>query len=295
VRFRITIKNAGDGATPHDTLLGASFSVGGRGAGWGTMGGEPLQAGEERVLESSGGAPWKATAGTHVVQVHLDDINRIGGERNEFNNTADRTWRVDASNTGLLLGSSDAAPGAVNLTQEGALDWIAWGLNGKDSVVRKAGGKGNFGALGKVGDGYRDATSGSAVRLRWSDGDNPKTHDGTNAGMWLNGVGHGYEFSAVADATERVLKVYVSAIEGARGKFVAKLSDGSAPEYVSTTWNSNAAFDWAPVPGAFSAVYTVRYRAASPNQKLTVQWILDGEPNRFLGQARLQAATLSLP
>jgi hypothetical protein len=90
------------------------------------------------------------------------------------------------------------------------------------------------------------------------------------------------------------LKVYVSGIEGARGKLVAKLSDNSAPDYVSTTWSGNATgFDWAPVPGGFSAVYTIRYRAASPNQSLKVQWILDGEPNQWLGQARLQAATLS--
>jgi hypothetical protein len=40
-------------------------------------------------------------------------------------------------------------------------------------------------------------------------------------------------------------------------------------------------------------VYTIRYRAGSPNQNLKVQWILDGEPNQWLGQARLQAATLS--
>jgi uncharacterized protein YndB with AHSA1/START domain len=50
---------------------------------------------------------------------------------------------------------------------------------------------------------------------------------------------------------------------------------------------------WAPVPAGFSAVYTIRYRSATPGQHLTVTWALDDEPNRFLGQARLQAATLA--
>jgi len=45
--------------------------------------------------------------------------------------------------------------------------------------------------------------------------------------------------------------------------------------------------------GAFTTVYTLRYRAASPDQMLQVTWALDGEPNRFLGQARLQAVTLA--
>jgi hypothetical protein len=104
-----------------------------------------------------------------------------------------------------------------------------------------------------------------------------KSNDISYAGYWLTGVGHGFEFSVLADTTERVLRDYVSGVEGARGKFVATLSDGSAPEYVSTTWNGNASgFDWSPVPGGFAAVYTIRYRAASANQRLKLQWILGG-------------------
>jgi hypothetical protein len=68
--------------------------------------------------------------------------------------------------------------------------------------------------------------------------------------------------------------------------------NASAPDYATDSFNGNLAFSWAPVPGGFSSVYTIKYRAASANQKLTVTWALDAEPNRFLGQARLQAATL---
>lgn len=90
--------------------------------------------------------------------------------------------------------------------------------------------------------------------------------------------------------------MYVGGIEGIRGKLAARLSDGSAPEYVSITFDANTTGQgFAPGSGAFSAVYTMRYKAAKPGQTLEVSWTLDGEPNHFLGQARLQAVTLSRP
>ena len=82
---------------------------------------------------------------------------------------------------------------------------------------------------------------------------------------------------------------------GHRSAVTSGLSDDSAPAYVSFSWKGNVGQgDWAAVPDGFSAVYTVRFRAASPDQKLTVEWKLTSEPNRFLGQARLQAATLAV-
>jgi len=50
---------------------------------------------------------------------------------------------------------------------------------------------------------------------------------------------------------------------------------------------------WAPVPGDFSVVYTIHYRAASASQTLKVEYKLEDEPNRSLAQARLGAATLA--
>ena len=62
---------------------------------------------------------------------------------------------------------------------------------------------------------------------------------------------------------------------------------------MSHTFDGNLANPWSPVPGGFTGVYTLRYRAASPSQTLVVTWTLASEPNRFLGQARLQAVTLA--
>lgn len=161
-------------------------------------------------------------------------------------------------------------------------------------MTRKTSGGHQIGDLTDVGTGYRDATSGFGMSAKWSDGTPTAKADDSHASLWLNGVGHGYGFTAPADTRERVLRVYVGGIEGAGCSLTAPLSDGSAPDYVSKTFDGNLAFSWAPVPGGFTGVYTLRYRAASAGQTLRVTWKLETEPNQFLGQARLQAATLAL-
>ncbi|MBV9468829.1 MAG: hypothetical protein JOZ57_06250, partial [Abitibacteriaceae bacterium] len=292
VVFKATVRNAGNGATMQGTGVGVSFFVDGQFTSWSVLDG-PIAPGETRVFTANGGPhgtnSWTATAGAHVLRVQLDDVNRVPTETNKWNNDADCNFLVDVASPGLLLGETYSARGQVDLTREGTLDWIHWGQAGKDSVTRKATGGHQISDITKVGDGYRDATPGFGMSVKWSDGTPLARVNDSHASYWLNNVGHGYEFSAPADTTERMLKVYVGAIEGARCRLEARLSDNSAPAYISQTWNGNAAFDWAPVPGGFTAVYTLRYRAATPNQKLTVCWILEGEPNRFLGQARLQA------
>lgn len=131
------------------------------------------------------------------------------------------------------------------------------------------------------------------MSVKWSDGAPTAKIDDTHASLWLNVVGHGYGFTAPADTQARVLRVYVGAINGAACTLTAHLSDGSAPDYVSKTFDGNLAPSFAPVPDGFTTVYTLRYRAAAANQKLNVTWTLTGEPNQFLAQCRLQAATLS--
>jgi hypothetical protein len=112
--------------------------------------------------------------------------------------------------------------------------------------------------------------------------------------MWGNGIGTAWSFTVPAAKKARVLTFYGAGIEGATGRFTATLSDGSAPAYVSTTWTGNSGMgNWAAAPGGFSTVFQVRFRAASDDQKLTVEWKLEDEPNRFRAQLRFQAATLA--
>ena len=300
VAFRGVIKNIGDGPTPNDTVTGLTFFIDGQYTSYATTDGTPLAPGESRVLTANGGknnGHWTAVAGAHLLHVQVDDIDRVSDESNKENNNVDRSLLVDVNTPGLLLGAGAPAPGQVDLTAEGTSDWIQWGLGAggfdKTGVNRKAG-QHQIGDLTNVGTGYTDATPGFGMSVRWSDGSPIAAENDTHASLWLNGVGHGYQFSAPADTAERVLKVYVGAINGAEGTLTAHLSDGSAPDYVSNTFNGNRSFAWSPVPAGFTTVYTLRYHAGSPNQKLIVTWTLSNEPNQFAGQARLQAATLAL-
>lgn len=296
VAFRGTLKNIGDGATPHDTVTGLTFYIDGQYTTYATTDGTALAPGESRTMTAQGGGKagkWTATAGAHILRVLVDDIDRVPDERSKANNNIDRSLLVDVHTPGLLLGAADPAPGQVDLTAEGTEDWIHWGVGDKNSVNRKANGGHQIGDLMDIGAGYRDATVGFGMSAKWTDGAPTARMDDTHSSLWLNNMGHGYGFTAPADAQERVLRVYVGGIEGAACTLTAHLSDGSAPDYVSQTFNGNLAFSWAPVPDGFTGVYTIRYRAAAAGQKLNITWTLTGEPNRFLGQARLQAATLA--
>ena len=253
-----------------------------------------------------------------MLSAKVDDINRIPGEKVKSNNTLDRTFIVgdpktdDSANNagpngeltkggttkgelpkGELVGESDPAPWKVNLTREGTLDWIHWGTVDARSVDRRAGANliSNLTPIGKTPPMW---TPGSAIAASWSNGMPTRSVDATSGGLWINGVNNGFTFTAPADTEERTLKVYAAGLEGADCKFTATLSDNSAPPYISTTWSGNRGQgNWAPVCDAFSAVYTVKFRALSPGQKLTLRYELTGEPNRLLGQARLSAVTLS--
>jgi hypothetical protein len=296
VRFRARVKNIGDGATPAGVPISGSFRVDGQMILW--FAGEGiLKPGEEREYIADGGpkgaALWTAVAGTHTLVSVMDDINRIPGEKSKNNNFADRTLVIGAAPTGRLEGSSAASPRWVDLSAEGREDWVHWGLQDATAVNRKAGAE-RIGALVPLGKAKFGTTPGAGLRCGWKDGQPMAAMEGTNCALWINGVGNGYSFTAPADKQERVLKVYASGMNGAGCSLTAKLSDDSAAPYLSNIWSGNSGHgSWAPVPGDFAAVYTIRYRANSPGQTLTVELKLDAEANRFQAQARLSAATLA--
>lgn len=241
-----------------------------------------------------GGHIWTALEGSHTLRAEVDDINRISTESNETNNRASRTITV-GDYPGLLQLESRPAPGRVNLSAEGTLDWAhfgSWKGNGITSRKKHAG---LIGEIKQVGNGYIDVNPGCHVSLAWNDGEGVAEQTDTHAGLWGNCVGNGFIFSVPADREERILRVYVSGSNGAHGKLSASLSDGSAPDISCDAWRGNRAQQWAAVPDEFSAVYIIRYRAAAEKQSMTVKWEMIDEPNRFIGQIRIQAATLSKP
>ena len=321
VRFQGRVKNIGEGASPHaarlsdqpedmyDVLVGLVVSVDGK-VFWGDQDGRtPYKLGEARDVAAAGGpygAEWTATPGLYVVRGEVDDLRRVFEDNNRNNNFREITVQVGPTAGGRLSMTSSAAPNEMNLTHDGSADWLhvaSWdGEKNQSRPVRKqlpadARRLGAPQRLGKA-EGTIMTTVGGPLRVSWDEGDaegdaRPRA---ANGAIWGNGVGNGVRFTAPADQRLRRLRAYTGLIEGAGGRFTARLSDGSAPELVSTGWTANRNgphFLWAAQPGAISVVYELTYRAATDGQTLEVEWSLENEPNRFLGQFRLSAITLT--
>jgi hypothetical protein len=197
-----------------------------------------------------------------------------------------------APGTSGLSGSfSNVAAGAViNLTSEGEIDWVHWGLYTETSIDRKSG------VVPQISDfTLLDAPAGfafaywfgdNASGYTWTDGTPTAGVTNTTTGVWAYGtplIGSGFEVIAPADTVTRTLRVHVGTY-GARGQFAAYLSDGSSPGYTNSSL-----MNMANGPGGF---YTVTYRANSAGQQLITRWTLQ-TPMRPDGNVTLQAASMT--
>jgi hypothetical protein len=178
----------------------------------------------------------------------------------------------------------------VDLTREGKLDWIHWGLHTDTSWDRKAG------VTAFISDFIlQDASNGYAYVYQyadnfhgytWSDGFPEVGATNTTTGVWAYGVpviASGFRFTVPADTNLRTLKVYVGVFAGV-GQFEARLTDNSAPGYTNRTLTN--------IRNGPGRVYTIDYAADSPGQSLVIRWILV-EPRDATANVTLQAAALS--
>jgi hypothetical protein len=187
-----------------------------------------------------------------------------------------------------LITGSVSTPGAVNLTTEGAVDWIHWGRSTPTDVTRKASGGSKISNHTLIGAGStRARMTVSPSTYSWSDGTPTPVVNNIQNGVYINnfnGPGRGFQFTAPADSIERILDVFVGAFD-ASGTLEATLSDGSALPFTHTLVGATGQ--------TVQAHYTLNYAANSPGQTLTVKWIESAD----LGGAdnvTLQAAALSL-
>src|SRR5262249_15924735 len=156
----------------------------------------------------------------------------------------------------------------IDLTAEGKIDWVHWGLYTETSLDRKANvvpqisdfvlldNTNGFAYVYQYGDNYNGYS--------WSDGIPTAALTDTTTGVWAYGtpqIDSGFQITAPADTATRTLNVYVGSY-AARGQFVAYLSDGSAHGYTNTTL-----FNMRNGP---SGVYTLNYASASAGQTLII-------------------------
>jgi len=196
-----------------------------------------------------------------------------------------------AANAGILTHSFAVVPAGtdVNLSLEGAIDWIHWGTFTEYAPDRKAGVQPKISDFTAVGNGegpyqYADNYNGYS----WDDGQQQEHISYTTTGVYKIGKNSGFQFTVVADTTPRILRVYVGTY-AAKASFQASLSDGSAPNYSSP--NAESVDNQANGPGA---VYTLQYAANSANKLLTITYTGSQMHDNKIGNVTLQGASLSL-
>jgi len=194
-----------------------------------------------------------------------------------------------------LSGSLTAVPKGtvVDLSTNGSLDWVHWGLYTETSLDRKANVTPQISDYAVIWDTsdtnayafayqYSDNYNGYS----WSDGTPTGVMTNTTTGVWSYGtplLGTGFQIAAPADTATRTLKVYVGVYAGT-GKLEAYLTDGSAHGYTNSTLRN--------MTNGPGGVYTVTYAAGSAGQQLIVNWTLMMF-DRADGNVTLQAAALS--
>src|SRR5438094_7500734 len=180
---------------------------------------------------------------------------------------------------------TDIPQGAVvNLTVEGPLDWVHWGLVTESSVDRKAGVTPvipDFKPLGlngpyPYGDNFNSYS--------WSDGTPTANVVSTTTGVWMYGRTNGFEIEVPADTKQTTLKVYVGTF-AAVGNFEATLS-GTGLKYTNAS-RSNMSNG----PGG---CYALNFSGDSPGQTLVVKYTV-GRTFAADGNVTLQAAALTAP
>jgi fibronectin type 3 domain-containing protein len=179
-----------------------------------------------------------------------------------------------ATATAALTGSVLAVTSPVNLATVGTSDWAHWSGTGLD---HKATGGSQISNYTLVGTGQVAGYGNDPRTLSWTGG--TPTESGSNKqGIYIGGIGKGFQFTAPASTTTRTIVVYVGGWHST-AQLTATLSDGSAPAYVSPALSSN---------GQFDGTYQITYRAAGAGQTLTIRWT----QTAGTGNVTLQGAAL---
>ena len=154
----------------------------------------------------------------------------------------------------------------VDLSAEGKRDWAHWGfVHGVTILNRKQAVRPAIGDLVKLGGRELHTFETNPTAFTWSDGVPAVAVKQTRSGVFTYGQNAGFQIALPADTTPRIVKAFCGVWRG-QGKLEATLSDGSAPVVTATK-------DGVDPEAGDNVTFTLRYRAASAGQTLTLKWI----------------------
>ena len=231
----------------------------------------------------SGQLNWTSSVGDAAGSPYTVKVTATDGAGASSNTTAKITVLPagGGGSGGLLSGQPSSSPAMVNLSTEGTTDWVHWGLTSKTDVDRKAGVSAKISNYKSIGNATAPQTNKTKTAYSWTKGTPTAKVSNTTTGLRIYNTGKGFELTAAAGTAKRTLKVYVAA-SAARGRFVASLSDGSAPDFVT----------FIDASSVLNKVISLTYRAASAGQKLTIRYVVESKPISTKGWIGLQSATL---
>ncbi|MCO8273711.1 hypothetical protein M1L60_24245 [Actinoplanes sp. TRM 88003] len=179
--------------------------------------------------------------------------------------------------TPSLSVTSAPVPAVVDLTAEGARDWIHWGLTDVDSVNRRLGGTGEIKDLEVSSPAGR--YDNNPQSFRWSGGTPTVKAGPSPTGLYVCQPGASFSFSVVASPTVRTLRLYAG-VWMAQGKLTATLAGRTV----------TAALENRETNG--TAVFTFKFRAPL-GAALRVGWNNAVQHHPTCGNVDIQAAALS--
>ena len=180
------------------------------------------------------------------------------------------------SGSGTLTGSGTKTATTANLTTVGTSDWAHW-----PEFTEKSTGAAQITNATVIGTGTSSTYNDDKRTLTWSDG-SPTLAGSLTTGKYISGINSGLQIIVPASATTRTLTLYVGGW-ASTGKLTAHLSDGSAPDYVDSSFNGN---------GQYDVTYTITYHAASAGQTLTLTWVHNALKGQSNGNVTLSGAAL---
>jgi hypothetical protein len=185
---------------------------------------------------------------------------------------------------GFLAGSSNSPPALTDLSLEGTLDWVHWGLASANSLDRNANVLPLITNLAQLGSNPLQELTDSPTLWSWTNGTPTLNNPGSSSGVFVFGRTNGFILAIPATPQLQKLKIYAG-LYGAEVGFKAYLSDFSAPVYYDTF---SSAYD------TLDRTYTLQFASGSPGQTLFVRLENQAMLDLVYGNLRLMSATLQV-
>jgi hypothetical protein len=189
------------------------------------------------------------------------------------------SFALQASDPVPLRGGVGVPPSAVDLTAEGAEDWVHWGLSSPTSVDRRADGSWIKG-MDVLGGATLLQYSNNPVAFSWSNGVPTSSVAASTTGVFVAGKNSGFAITIACGLETLVVRVYVG-VYIAQGRFNATLSNSSIPAFVDDSLEDAS--------GTTNGVYTLLVSGGA-GQVLHVEWTLEKSD---AGNITLQAVTVA--